>query len=136
MNSNSALIKLYFLLIHADGEVSEREKAFGLKMVRTENINETDLQKEIELLTKRNASIIFDESVEELKQLNRTQQVRCLAWLCLCANADGFMDKTEWQLIYKIYHTILGLNQDEIMKAQKELSQLIAAKSSSLIPVL
>ena len=134
--NNSALIKLYFLLIHADGEVSEREKTFGLKMVKTENMNETDFQREIELLKKRSASVIFDESIEELKRLNRTQQVRCMAWLCLCANADGFMDKTEWQLIYKVYHTILGLNQDEIMKAQKELNQLLAAKSLSMIGVL
>jgi hypothetical protein len=40
------------------------------------------------------------------------------------ANADGFMDKSEWQFIYKIYHKELHLPLDDIMEVQKELNML------------
>jgi len=44
--------------------------------------------------------------------------------LCVVANGDGFMDKTEWQLIYRIYHKELNLPLEEIFKVQKELNRL------------
>jgi hypothetical protein len=42
--------------------------------------------------------------------------------MCVLANSDGFMDKSEWQFIYKIYHKELHLALDDIMHVQKELS--------------
>jgi hypothetical protein len=52
------------------------------------------------------------------------------------ANADGFMDKTEWQFIYKVYHKELGLNLDEIMKTQKELIALTLKKPAMFTAIL
>lgn len=121
MNLKSALIKLYFLLVNADGEVNEREIALGHQMAKVEGFGENEFILALEQLKKRNPSNILDESIEEIKKLDHPRQIRCVAWLCVVANADGFMDKTEWQFIYRIYHKELGLNLDEIMKAQKEL---------------
>ena len=53
--------------------------------------------------------------------------IRCIAWLCVLANADGFMDRAEWQFIYKIYHRELQLPLDVIMGVQKELMRKISA---------
>jgi hypothetical protein len=38
------------------------------------------------------------------------------------------MDKREWELIYKIYHTELALSLNEIMKAQRELNKILHGK--------
>jgi hypothetical protein len=48
--------------------------------------------------------------------------------MCVIANSDGFMDKREWELIYKIYHTELALSLNEIMKAQRELNKILHGK--------
>ena len=50
-------------------------------------------------------------------------------WLCVVANADSFMDKKEWMLIYKIYQTELNLQLDDIMQVQKDLNKIIHGKA-------
>jgi uncharacterized tellurite resistance protein B-like protein len=121
MNHQPTLIKLFHLLVNADGSVNEREIAAGKQMIKTEKINESDFNNLLESLKKRNQDVVYAESLEELKKLDHNQQVRCISWLCVIANADGFMDKTEWQFIYNLYYKELGLKLDEIMKLQKEL---------------
>jgi uncharacterized tellurite resistance protein B-like protein len=135
MNHRPILIKLYHLLVLADGNVNEREIASGKQMIKAEGINEFEFDKLLESLAKRNPSVIYSECVEELKKLNHEMQVRCIAWLSVIANADGFMDKTEWQFIYKLYHTELNLKLDDILKKQKQLIGL-SLKDRSFTMVL
>ncbi|HTH57895.1 MAG TPA: TerB family tellurite resistance protein [Cyclobacteriaceae bacterium] len=136
MNLKSALIKMYFLLVHADGEVNDREVQLGNRMAKIEGLSETEFNVILDMLEKRAGANVYDEGIEELRKLDHQNQVRCVAWLCVVANADGFMDKTEWQFIYKVYHKELGLNLDEIMKVQKELIALTAKRPSMYIAVL
>ena len=124
MSHKSVIIKLYHLLVLADGKVNEREVSSGKQMTKIEGIGESEFTNALEALKKRNSTVVYTECIEELKKLSRDKQIRCLAWLSVIANADGFMDKAEWQFIYKIYHTELGLKLDEILKAQKELNGL------------
>jgi len=136
MNLKSALIKLYFLLVHADGEVNDREVQLGNQMAKIEGLSETEFSVAMEMLKKRATANVYEESIEELKKLDHQKQVRCVAWLCVVANADGFMDKSEWQFIYKVYHKELGLNLDEIMKVQKDLIALTLRKPAVFTAVL
>jgi len=135
MNHKPTLIKLYHLLVSADGSINEKELSAGKQMIKAEGINEFEFDRIIDNLKKRNASVLYSECVEELKKLDHDQQIRCIAWLSLVANSDGFMDKTEWQFIYKLYHVELSLQLDEVMKKQKELINL-KEKPSSLMAVL
>ncbi len=121
MNHKALLIKLYYLLVHADGKVNEHEVALGKQMIHTEGITESEFIIQLESVKKRNHVVVQAECIEELKKLNHEKQVHSIAWLCVIANADGFMDKTEWQFIYKLYSKELNLTLDEIMKVQKEL---------------
>lgn len=136
MNFKTTLANLYYLLVHADDIVNEREVAIATQMTKIEGIAEKDFSLTMDLLRNRNPSNIYSESIEELKKLNHEKQVRCIAWLCVVANADGFMDKEEWKFIYKIYHIQLGLSLDEIMKVQKELNVLSREKSAVISAVL
>jgi hypothetical protein len=44
------------------------------------------------------------------------------------ANADGFMDKDEWQLNYSIYHNELKLRLDDVLRVQRKFVAEMKAK--------
>jgi uncharacterized tellurite resistance protein B-like protein len=136
MNLKSALIKLYHLLVNADSELNEREVVVGNQMIKAEGISESDFSRALEQLKKRTEADIYAEGIEELRKLDHKTQVRCVAWLCVLANADGFMDKSEWQFIYKVYHKELGLSLDEIMKVQKELVAITFKRPQTFTSIL
>lgn len=118
--------KLYFLLTHADGEVHTKEVEMGEKMMWHEAINQDHFSDDIRALSAQDPESIFQECIAELTKFTKNDQVNALAWMCIIANADGFMDKNEWQLIYRIYHKHLDLELNEIMQRQKELYRFIA----------
>jgi len=126
MKPISVNTKLYFLLTQADGEVHSKEIEMGEKMMWHEAINQDQFSEDIRILSTQNHESIFQECVTELLKFNKNDQVNVMAWMCLIANADGFMDKDEWQLIYRIYHKHLDLELNEIMQRQKELYRFIA----------
>jgi uncharacterized tellurite resistance protein B-like protein len=123
MNYHTILTNLYFLLIHADGKVNEKEIALGHQMVSAEGINADEFRTQMILLKSRDAAKLYSDSLANLKKLSRDKQIRCTAWLCVIANSDGFMDRAEWQFIYSLYHKELQLPLDEIMGMQKQLNR-------------
>jgi len=126
MKAISINTKLYFLLAHADGEVHKKEMEMSEKMMWHEAINKNGFEDDLKVLAERERESIFQECVDELQKFNKNDQINCLAWMCLIANADGFMDKNEWQLIYGLYHKHLNLDLNEIMQRQKELHRFIS----------
>lgn len=129
MDYNTTLSSLFFLLIYADGELSEKEVQRGKQMMEAEGMDEKKFNSLIENLKAKNKETIYTDCLTGLKRLDKEKQIRCIAWLCVVANADGFMDRKEWMLIYKIYHTELGLILDDIMKVQKHLNAIIHGKA-------
>lgn len=129
MNYKTILTQLYFILIHADGHVNDHEVSAGKNMVKVEGMDAEEFDVQMQLLKSKDPRALLTDCIKCLKKLSRAQQIRVIAWLCVVANGDGFMDKTEWQLIYKIYHKELNLPLDEIFKVQKELNRLPRDKS-------
>lgn len=126
MSFKSIITRLYFMLIHSDGKVNEGEISFGKKMIQAEGISEQEFDSILNSLKGRELAHIYKECMADLKRLSQEQQIRCIAWLCVLANADGFMDRTEWQFIYKVYHKELNLPLNTIMEIQKELVRKIS----------
>jgi len=135
MNFKAIMTNLYFLLIYADGKVNDRETSLGKKMMVAEGFEEKGFEAALESLKAKDKTVLFNECVKALKKLEVKAQIRCIAWLCVIANSDGFMDKEEWVLIYKIYHTELKLSLDDIMKTQKELNMILHGRSFSTLGV-
>ena len=138
MNFKAIIIRLYYMLIYSDGKVNQGEISLGKKMIETEGISDAEFNTQIESLKKKDASVIYKECLADLKRLKPDLQIRSIAWMCVLANSDGFMDKAEWQFIYKIYHKELHLPLDNIMEVQKELSKLTRDNSvflTSTLPV-
>jgi uncharacterized tellurite resistance protein B-like protein len=133
MTYNSILAGLYYMLIYADGNVNGKEIASIKQMTKAEGLIEEEFNIQIRLLDSKDKAILFSECMLGLKELSHDQQIRIVAWLCVAANADGFMERTEWQLIYKIYHKELNLPLNEIFNVQKELNKLIWEQSTLTI---
>ncbi len=125
MDYSSTIIGLYFLVIGADGKITDKEIALGKKVVTAEGFDEAKFETTLNKYKESDRNKLYKECLEGLKKLNPQQQVRCVSWMCVIANSDGFMDKREWELIYKIYHTELSLSLDEIMKTQRELNKIL-----------
>src|SRR5258706_15962227 len=96
-------------------------------MAKIEGLHE--FESKLESLKGKDATQLLAASIGALKKLDRKQQIRCIAWMCVIANSDGFMDKEEWSLIYKIYNGELGLTLNEIMETQKELNKSLFGSS-------
>lgn len=117
------------MLINADGKVNERELLLGKLMLEAEALPTDKFESELDELKAKSMTSLLSVGITALKKLPPNQQLRSVAWLCVIANADGFMDKDEWKLIYKLYHDELNLKLDDVMKTQKELNKLIHGKS-------
>lgn len=135
MNLRSLLSTLYFLLIYADGKVGEKEIALGRKMLAAEGFDDKGFDSLLETLKEKDKGALLSDCLAALKKLDPAVQTRCIAWLCVIANSDGFMDKEEWVLIYKIYHTELKLSLDDVMKMQRELNRQIHGRPFSSLGV-
>src|SRR5688572_8333815 len=138
MNFKTIIIQLYYMLISSDGKVNQGEISLGKKMIETEGISDAEFNAQLETLKKTDVSVIYKDCLVGLRRLKPELQIRCIAWMCVLANSDGFMDKAEWQFIYKIYHKELHLPLDNIMEVQKELSKLTRDNSvflTSTLPV-
>ena len=125
MIKDSTIAKLFYLLTQADGEVNEQELAMVKLMISHEGLNENLFFQELERLDFYSREEIMADCLEEMREQQTYDQVKFIAWMCLVANADGFMDQTEWQLIYYIYHKGLGINLQEIMEKQLKLKQTL-----------
>lgn len=123
------ITSLFYLLIYADGNVNDKELALGKKMCAAEGMDEIKFQAQLEKLKAKDAKETYKECLATLRKLPKADQIRSISWLCVIANSYGFMDKEEWVLIYKIYHTELGLLLDDIMKTQKDLNKIIHGRA-------
>lgn len=135
MSYKSVLTQLYFILIYADGHVNDHERSSGHNLVKIERFDEEEFRTQMELLKTKDRSIMLSDSIKALKKLSQAQQIRIIAWMCVVANGDGFMDKAEWELIYTLYHKELNLPLEEIFKVQKELNRLPREKAQSDPPI-
>ena len=115
------LVKLYHLMINADGHVDDKELRMGELMKKHENIDDWKFDHYLNKIATLDKDIIIEDCISSLKKCDHESQVRSIAWMSLIANSDGFMDPQEWKLIYYIYNTELKLKLSEIMEMQKLL---------------
>ncbi len=128
MDYNSTLAGLYYLLICADGKVNEKELLLGKKMIKAEGFDEDKFETTLESFKTLGNQVLYQNCLAALRKLDDQKKIRSISWMCVIANSDGFMDKEEWVLIYKLYNTELKLSLDDIMKTQRELNKILHGK--------
>lgn len=128
LNPNATIAQLYHLLVWADGRLDDKEVEMGKVLVDIEGLNPELFNAELERLENLDPKKLLPECINVLRKFERKVQIRYVAWLCVIANSDGFMDKEEWKLIYQIYHNSLKLPLDDVMNVQKEIKKQISIK--------
>ncbi len=124
-----ALTLLYHMMIHADNNVDQRELKMGQIMLEIEGMNSARFIKQVKEFDDMGKDHIYDRCLVYLRKCNADQQTRCIAWMAMIANADGFMAKEEWKLIHKIYHSELNIKLASIMALQKEINAILWLKN-------
>lgn len=120
MMTEQLLHQLLFLIVYADNIAHEREILLAQNMCLMAGFD-ADISEKFKDLIHQDRYHLLKKSVDELKKLPKDLQIRTVAKLCIIANADGFMDKDEWQLIYSIYHNELKLHLDDVLQTQREI---------------
>lgn len=124
------ILGLVHLVVNADGEVKEKELELVNKMIQVESLSDKDASVLLNKFKDKDTSKLFDDCIKDLKKTDKVTQINFLAWLCVIANADGFMDQEEWALIYRVYHKELNLETNEVMNRQKEINKTILNKNN------
>lgn len=117
----NTLVKAYFYIVHADGKIDAKEVALGKKMIAKEKIDEKVFDEKMTALGKLDQSVVIKGLQEDLRKLSKKDQIKVLAYMSNIANADGFMDPTEWKMIYKLYKEELNLKLEDILAEQKQI---------------
>ena len=121
INYIEGLVSLYHLLINADGHVDDKELKMGELMKTHEKIDDYMFDFYLNKISTQENKVVFDACVNSLNKCEHDWKVKCIAWMSLIANSDGFMDPEEWKLIYSIYNKELNLNLNDILEMQKQL---------------
>ena len=119
--NNYLFNQLSYLLITADGVICEKETELWKKISTTQGFDD-DFQKYLDQFESKEKTKLLVESVKSLKQIPKNEQINLIAYLCIVANADGFMDRREWKLIYTLYHRELKLTQKDILDKQRAIN--------------
>lgn len=120
-NYIEGLVSLYHLLINADGHIDEKEIKMGELMRKHEEIDDKDFNDTLERISAMDKEDVIEDCVTSLNKCDYDMKVKCIAWMSMIANSDGFMAPEEWQLIYHIYNTKLKLNLSDILEMHKHL---------------
>lgn len=117
----AGLASLYHLLIIADGQIDEKEVKMGEVMRNHEKIDDCEFNDYLSKIREKDKEQIINECIISLNKCDYDWKIRCIAWMSLIANSDGFMAAEEWKLIYHIYYTQLKLDLSDILEIQRQL---------------
>jgi hypothetical protein len=76
MNYNTLITRMYFLVAFADGRFDQKEVMMGRQLAKTESLDETEFNVQLQLLKGRDRAQLLVESIEALKKLEYKQHVR------------------------------------------------------------
>lgn len=119
------LIKAYHYIVHADGRIDDKEVELGQKMIAEEKIPPEVFTQKMAVLDNEKPEELIKTLKIDLKKLSQKDQIKIIAYMSNIANADGFMDPTEWRMIYQLYKDELNLNLDDILTQQKKIPPFV-----------
>ncbi len=120
-NYTESLVSLYHLVSSADGKVSSMEEKLCKLMIESEEISEAQYDSVMQGFDNLSSTAAYSKTITALKKCDIDCQTRILAWARRIANADGYMAKEEWALIFKIYKKELDLNLKDIISCELPL---------------
>ncbi len=115
-----ALVIAYYYIINADGIIDPKEVSFGQRMIKQENIRESDYNTKLEELKSLSHEDLKHALKEIMKKLNSVEQVRIIAYMSKVADADGYRDPSEMSSIQDIYSD-LHIHLNDVIRVKESI---------------
>ncbi|MCE2995256.1 MAG: hypothetical protein ACK5RG_01475 [Cyclobacteriaceae bacterium] len=123
MEYAQTICRLYYLMIHADGDVTESELRVGKQIMKLEGLAEAMLEAEFENCRLLSKPELTDLCISSLNRLTTKYQIRSLAWMYIVSEIDWAVDKTERLVIEQILANTVKVPHSEIALVESELSK-------------
>lgn len=109
-------LSLCYLIGNTSGDMNHFETRMYEFIKHEENISEEVADLILSEIGSMSHEYILDRGIEALNQCEKTDQVKCLAWMNKIANADGCLADQEWSIIYQVYNEELDITLEEILE--------------------
>lgn len=109
-------LSLCYLIGNTSGDMNHFETRMYEFIKHEENISEEVADLILSEIGSMSHEYILDRGIEALNQCEKTDQVKCLAWMNKIANADGYLADQEWSIIYQVYNEELDITLEEILE--------------------
>lgn len=123
MEYAQTICRLYYLMIHADGDVTESEWRVGKQIMKLEGLADEILETEFENCRLLSKPELMDLCISSLNRLTTKYQIRSLAWMYIVSEIDWAVDKTERLIIEQILANTVKVPHSEIALVESELSK-------------
>ena len=128
MDSKHVLFKrafthLYFLMLSADMIADLKEIQLGNKLIELEGLDKGSIMKELDDLSGLPRESVLENGINALKELDKNEQLKCLAYTKIMARIDGFVDEKENELLSEIYKHDLKVSEQDVFKFEVEIEK-------------
>ena len=122
---NQAFTYLYFLMLSADKIADLKELKLGNKIIQLEKLDKEEVMKNLDKLSAMPREKVFESAMLYVKSAPRNIQLKCLGYIKLMAQADGFVDEKERELLNEISLNELNISLSEVADMGKKLKQKV-----------
>ena len=109
-------LSLCYLIGNTNGNMTHFETRMYEFIKHEENISEEIADLIVGEIETMSHEYILERGIQALNQCEKTDQVKCLAWMNKIANADGYLADHEWSIIYQVYNKELNITLEEILE--------------------
>ena len=109
-------LSLCYLIGNTNGNMTHFETRMYEFIKHEENITEEVADLIVGEIETMSHEYILERGIQALNQCEKTDQVKCLAWMNKIANADGYLADHEWSIIYQVYSKELNITLKEILE--------------------
>ena len=113
-------------MLSADRIAHLKELKLGSKIIKLENLDKTEVMKEIDVLSSISRKDVFDKGLALLKSLDQKEQLKCLGYIKLISKIDGFVHTSEIDLLNNLSVNQLNISLTDISVVEKELENSIS----------
>ena len=109
-------LSLCYLISNVNGDMNHYESRMYEFIKHEEKIPKETAETILNEIESLSPEYIFDRGIKALTKCEKTDQIKCLAWMNKIANADGYLADQEWSIIYKTYKKELDITLEEILE--------------------
>jgi hypothetical protein len=119
----STVARLYYLMIHADGDLTAGELNVGRHIMSIEGLKESIMDTELVVFNALPRAQVIESCVNNLRAIGKPLLTRAIAWMYVVSEIDWVTDKNETSLIEEVCSQLEDISISEVALVESELSK-------------